>query len=675
MPEERPTGSAAPTQQRVVVRGLEPVLDGGRHPIKRVTGDTVAVTADVYGDGHDRVTAVLQHRRVGAKAWRDEPFLHLGNDHWAGTFTVGQPGDWEYRVLAWVDHLTTWREHLVKKVDAGVDVPMHLLAGADLLRDLAGKRRSKAAAALRDLADQLGDEDVPQGRRIELAYSDEFVAACDAGDPRRHATATDPLRVHVDRERGAFSSWYELFPRSLGAPDEHGTLQDVIEELPRIAELGFDVVYLPPIHPIGVTARKGRNNTLTPDADDVGVPWAIGGEAGGHDAVHPELGTVADVAELARVARDGHGIDIALDLAFQCSPDHPWVTEHPEWFRSRPDGSIQYAENPPKKYEDIYPLDFETSDPEGLWTALRDVTLFWVEQGIRVFRVDNPHTKSFPFWEWCIAEVRREHPDVLFLAEAFTRPRVMEELAKSGFAQSYSYFTWREHKWELEEYVRDSFHTERIDYMRPNFWPNTPDILPEHLQTGGRPVFVHRLLLAAMLDANYGIYGPPYEVLEGTPRHHGSEEYLDSEKYQLRSWDLPDPATATVHDHDSVTGVIKRVNEIRREHPALQRNRNLTLHHVGNDQLLAWSKCTDDGSDVVLVVVSLDPHHRQGDMLHLDMGGLRLDDDAAFVVEDLLTGQRYHWQGQDNYVELGPELPGHVFHVQPRTTSEERVTR
>ncbi len=666
MPEER---------RRVVVRGVRPVLDNGRHPIKRVTGDPVDVTADVFGDGHDRVAAVIQHRAVGARSWREAPLEHVGNDHWAGTFTVGDPGDWEYRVLGWVDHLRTWREHLVKKVDAGVDVPMHLLAGAVLLRDLAGKRRAKSAGRLRELADQLADEGTPAGERIELAFSDEFAAACTAGDPRRYATASPALRVHVDRERGAFSSWYELFPRSLGAPDEHGTLRDVVDELPRIAALGFDVVYLPPIHPIGVTARKGRNNTLTPDPDDVGVPWAIGGEAGGHDAVHPDLGTVADLEHLVAVARDEHGIDVALDLAFQCSPDHPWVTEHPEWFRSRPDGSIQYAENPPKKYEDIYPLDFESSDADGLWQALLDVTLFWVEKGVKVFRVDNPHTKSFRFWEWCIAQVRTEHPDVLFLAEAFTRPRVMEELAKRGFSQSYSYFTWREHKWELEEYVRDSFHTERIDYMRPNFWPNTPDILPEHLQTGGRPVFVHRLVLAAMLDANYGIYGPPYEVLEGTPRHHGSEEYLDSEKYQLRSWDLPDPATATVHDRGSVTGLLRRVNEIRRDHPALQRNRNLTLHHVGNDQLMAWSKCTDDGSDVVLTVVSLDPHHRQGGVVHLDMGGLRLGHDAAFVVDDLLTGQRFHWQGPDNYVELGPELPAHVFHVRARTTTEERVTR
>jgi len=659
----------------VVIRDVRPQVDGGRHPLKRVTGEPVPVSADIFCDGHDRVAAVLQHRAVGARRWREAQLAPVGNDRWAGTFTVGDPGDWEYRVTGWVDHLTTWQDHLARKVDAAVDVETHLLAGADLLRDLAGTRRSKAAGRLRELADQLGDQDTPPGARVEVAFSDGFAAACRDGDPRRYATSSEPLRVHVDRERGAFSAWYELFPRSLGAPGEHGTLRDVVAELPRIAQLGFDVLYLPPVHPIGATKRKGPDNTLDAGPDDVGVPWAIGGEAGGHTAVHPELGTAEDVEHLATVAREEHGIDLALDLAFQCSPDHPWVTEHPEWFRHRPDGSIQYAENPPKKYEDIYPLDFESADAEGLWDALLEVVLFWAERGVHVFRVDNPHTKSFRFWEWCIAQVRAEHPEVIFLAEAFTRPRVMEELAKRGFSQSYSYFTWREHKWELEEYVREMFHTERIEWMRPNFWPNTPDILPEHLQTGGRPVFAHRLVLAALLDANYGIYGPPFELLEHEARQHGSEEYLGSEKYQLREWDLPDPATAAIDDPGSVTGLVKRINEIRRAHPSLQRNRNLSLHGVDNDQLLAWSKCTADGGDVVLVVVSLDPHHLARGTVHLDMGGLRLAWDAAFVVDDLLTGQRYHWQGADNYVELGPELPAHVFHVRPREAHTERVTR
>jgi starch synthase (maltosyl-transferring) len=374
--------------------------------------------------------------------------------------------------------------------------------------------------------------------------------------------------------------------------------------------------------------------------------------------VHPELGTVDDVEALAAAARE-HGIDLALDLAFQCSPDHPWVTEHPAWFGKRPDGSIQYAENPPKKYEDIYPLDFETEDVEGLWQALLDVTLFWVSRGVKVFRVDNPHTKAYRFWEWMIAQVRQDHPDVLFLAEAFTRPRVMEELAKRGFTQSYSYFTWREHKWELEQYVRELFHTERIDWMRSNFWTNTPDILPEHLQLGGRPVFVQRLVLAAFLNACYGVYGPAFELLEGRARHLGSEEYLDSEKYQLRSWDLDDPT--------SLEPLLTRVNTIRRAHPCLQRNVNLTQHHVDNDAVMAWSKCTDDGDDVILVVVSLDPHHAQSGTVHLDLGGLRLDPDAAFTVHDLLTDRRFGWQGSANYVELSPELPAHVFHVTART--------
>ncbi len=652
-----------PTERRrVVIRGLAPTVDAGRHPLKRVVGQPVPLGADVFTDGHDHVAAVLQHRRTGARRWREVPFEPVGNDHWTGTFVPDTVGDVEYRIVAWVDHLATWRAHLARKVEAGVDVPMHLLAGADLLRELAGRRRSKGAARLRELADVLGDESQAVGDRVEIGRSEELAAAVAAADPRRNATTSPSLRVHVDRERAAFSAWYELFPRSLGGPDRHGTLRDVQKQLPRIAAMGFDVLYLPPVHPIGITHRKGPNNVLEAGPDDVGVPWAIGGADGGHTAVHRELGTVRDVARLAEVAREKHGIDLALDLAFQCSPDHPWVQEHPEWFRKRPDGSIQYAENPPKKYEDIYPLDFESEDAEGLWEELLAVTRFWVDQGVKVFRVDNPHTKAFRFWEWMIARIREDDPDVLFLAEAFTRPRIMEELAKRGFSQSYSYFTWREHKWEIEEYVREMFHTERIDWMRPNFWPNTPDILPEHLQHGGRPVFVHRLVLAALLNANYGVYGPAFELMEHRARHHGSEEYLDSEKYQLRDWDLDAP--------DSLAPLLTTINRIRRDHPCLQRNRNLTQHHVDNDALMAWSKCTDDGSDVVLVVVSLDAHHRQAGTVHLDLGGLRLGPDEAFGVHDLLTDQHYGWIGSANYVELDPSLPAHVFHVTPRTPGQ-----
>jgi starch synthase (maltosyl-transferring) len=639
----------------VVVRAIEPTVDGGRHPLKRVVGETVTVTADAFCDGHDRVAAVVEHRPGPTADWTSEAMTVGRNDRWTATFTVTTPGTTEFRVVAWVDHATTWREHLRKKALAGVDVPVQLASGAELLTAMVRGQRSAVAKRVRDAGRVLADDDLPLGDRVAVgldeALGDDLVAV----DPRTHATSTPSLRVAVDRERAAFSAWYELFPRSLGGPDRHGTLADVLDQLPRVARMGFDVLYLPPVHPIGVTHRKGRNNSTVATSDDVGVPWAIGGSDGGHTAVHAELGTVEDVARLATVAREQHGIDLALDLAFQCTPDHPWVTEHPEWFRQRPDGTIQYAENPPKKYEDIYPLDFETSDAAGLWQALLEVTLFWVEQGVKVFRVDNPHTKSFRFWEWMIAEVRAVDADVLFLAEAFTRPRVMEELAKRGFSQSYSYFTWREEKWELEQYVREMFHTEHIDWMRPNFWPNTPDILPEHLQSGQRATFVARLVLAALLDANYGVYGPAFELMEHTPRAPGSEEYLDSEKYQLRSWDLD--------SETSLEPLLRAVNEVRRAHPALQRNRNLTQHTVDDDHLLAWSKCTDDGSDVVLVIVNLDPHNRRGATVHLDLGGLRVEPGDGFDLHDTLTGHTYQWHGADNYVELDPSLPAHVFHV------------
>jgi starch synthase (maltosyl-transferring) len=647
----------------VIIRGLVPQVDGGRHRIKRTPGEVVHVEADLFADGHDKITGVVQHRAKGAKDWQEVPLAFLINDRWAADFLVGDPGIWEYRVVGWVDRFTTWREALRKKADAGVDVPSHLRAGAALLKDLAGRRRTADAKAVRDAANLIGDKGAEEGVRVEAGLDDELAAHVAAIDPRAHLTTTAAFEIQVDRERARFSAWYELFPRSLGAPDRHGTLQDVIDHLPYVAILGFDVLYLPPIHPIGAAHRKGKNNSTIAEPDDVGSPWAIGGPDGGHTAVHPDLGTIEDLEKLVTVARDDYEIDVALDIAFQCSPDHPWVKEHPEWFKHRPDGSIQYAENPPKKYEDIYPLDFESSDADGLWQALHDVFAFWLDRGVKIFRVDNPHTKSLRFWEWVIEKLRAKDPDVIFLSEAFTRPRVMEELAKRGFTQSYTYFTWRVHKWEIEEYVRYLFHSDVIDYFRPNFWPNTPDILPEHLQHGGRPAFIQRLVLAAMLSSNWGCYGPAFELLEHEPRQFGSEEYLDSEKYQLRDWDLTDKR--------SLAPLIATVNQIRADHVCLQSNHNVTLHTVDNDLLVAWSKTTDDGSDVVLTIVNLDPHHVQSGTVHLDMGGLRLHWDDSFEVHDLLTDTRFQWHGSHNYVELPPELPAHVFHVRAHHPTEQ----
>jgi starch synthase (maltosyl-transferring) len=471
------------------------------------------------------------------------------------------------------------------------------------------------------------------------------------------------LQVMVDRPLARCSAWYELFPRSCSpTPGQHGTFADCAARLPSIAQMGFDVLYLPPIHPIGEAHRKGENNTVGAKPDDVGSPWAIGSAAGGHRAIHPQLGTAEDFRRLVTQAR-ASGIEIALDLAWQCSPDHPYVTEHPEWFRQRPDGTIQYAENPPKQYQDIYPFHFETDHWQALWDELKGVVLHWIAQGVTVFRVDNPHTKPLRFWEWLIAEVKRAHPDVIFLAEAFTRPKVMYHLAKVGFSQSYTYFTWRNTKEELQQYLTELTQTEVCEYFRPNFWPNTPDILSEYLQFGGRPAFVVRLILAATLSANYGVYGPAFELGEHTPKEPGSEEYLDSEKYQLRHWDVQQP--------ESLRELITRINRVRRDNPALHSNTGLHFHTVANDELLCYSKATPDLANIMLMVVNLHPHHVQAGWLELDLAALGLAANTPYQVHDLVSEARFLWQGARNYAELHPEvMPAHIFRVRRRTRTE-----
>ncbi|MBI4543717.1 MAG: alpha-1,4-glucan--maltose-1-phosphate maltosyltransferase [Gemmatimonadetes bacterium] len=506
---------------------------------------------------------------------------------------------------------------------------------------------------------------VPGDPRIGMALGAELLALMDAYPDRRQATTYDKeLVVVVDRERARFSAWYELFPRSCSpGPGRHGTFRDCEAWLPYVAGMGFDVLYFPPIHPIGRTYRKGQNNAPQADPEDVGSPWGIGAAEGGHTALHPELGTLEDFRRLVERAAE-HGLEIALDLAFHASPDHPWVREHPEWFRRRPDGTVQYAENPPKKYQDIYPFDFECQDAPALWGALEGVVDFWLEQGVRIFRVDNPHTKPFAFWEWLIAEVKARHPEVIFLSEAFTRPKVMFRLAKLGFTQSYTYFAWRNTRWELVEYFTELTQTAVREYFRPNLWPNTPDILNEYLQTGGRPAFVARLVLAATLGASYSIYGPAFELLERRPREPGSEEYPDSEKYELKAWDVNRP--------DSLKDLITRVNRIRRENPALQSDRGLSFHRVDNEQLVAYSKQTADGSNLILAVVNLDPFHTQAGVLELPIQELGLPADEPYLVHDLLTGARYYWHGPRNYVELRPEaVPAHVFRVARRVRTEQ----
>ena len=656
-------GSAAAAgdgRRRVVIESIRPCVDGGRFCVKRVAGDRVHVTADVFADGHDAVAAVVRHRHEGERRWREVRMRPLGNDRFAAEFPVDELGRHAFTVRAWIDRFATWRDQLARRVDAGQDVRVELAAGADLIGAAAADAPAPAADGLAGWRERLDGADAEAA--AAAALDPELAELMRAHDPRPHCTDADiVVPVWADRPLARFSAWYELFPRSLGG-DRHGTLADVAAALDRVAEMGFDVLYLPPVHPIGETHRKGPNNSPTSAPGDVGSPWAIGAAGGGHTAVHAELGTVADVRRLAaRCARQG--VALALDLAFQCSPDHPWVTEHPEWFRHRPDGSIRYAENPPKRYEDIYPLDFESDDWAGLWQALHDVVRFWIAQGVTVFRVDNPHTKPFAFWQWLIAEVTREHPETIFLAEAFTRPRVMERLAKAGFTQSYTYFAWRNGKHELEEYLRDLTGTDLRDYFRPNFWPNTPDILTEPMQTGGRPTFTARVVLAATLSPSYGVYGPAFELVERRGLRPGSEEYLDSEKYQLRRWDTD--------RRDSLAPLLTALNAARRAHPALQTNDRLEFRETGNDMLIAYTKHSEDRADVILCIVNLDPNYSQSGWLELPLDRLGIDADGPYQVFDLLDGEAYTWQGGRNYVELDPHRrPAHVFHVRRRLRTE-----
>lgn len=637
-------------RSRVVVESVTPQIDGGRFAIKRVVGDQVRVEADVFGDGHDLIRAHLLYRHVSEPDWRSEEMSSLGNDHWVASFPVDRLGFYEYTVVGEVDHFLTWRSELKKRQEAGQDLDLPMQTGALLIEATAKRASSEDAAELRDFALKV------RSGSTQAAF-DEALLDLEKRHPETEMqTRYEPaLRVWVDRERARFSSWYELFPRSWGRPGQHGTLRDVAANLDYVEDMGFDVLYLPPIHPIGRSFRKGKNNTTEARDGDVGSPWAIGAREGGHLSMLPQLGSFADLDFLIRELHD-RDMELAMDIAFQCAPDHPWITEHPEWFKKRADGSIQYAENPPKKYQDIYPLDFESSDWQGLWDALKEVFMFWAGKNVRIFRVDNPHTKAFPFWEWVIAEVHAVYPDVIFLAEAFTRPRVMERLAKLGYTQSYTYFTWRNTKAELTQYLTELTQTDVAEYMRPNFWPNTPDILPFGLQTGGPHAFKSRLILAATLSSNYGIYGPAFELGESIRFKEGSEEYLNSEKYEIKRWNRDAPT--------SLRPLIARLNEARRANTALQRNENLIFHPTDNPQIMAYSKSSADFSDVVLTVLSLDPVNTQSGFVSLNMAALGLADGATYDVVDLLSNRIYRWQGSRNYVELRPyEIPAHLFAV------------
>jgi starch synthase (maltosyl-transferring) len=649
---------------RVVTEYVCPEISGGRFPIKRVRGEEVAVEADIYTHGHDAVECELLFRHGSERYWSSIGMTPLSNDRWRGSFTVQELGIYFYTVRGWIDPFETWRRSLHKRLGAGEDVSVDLLIGAELVKEASSRASGDDSSRLLEASSILMDPGVPTVRRTSMAL-DGGLRETMARYPDKSRATLYPveLRVVVDRERARFSTWYEMFARSCaGEHGRHGTLSDCIARLPYIAGMGFDVLYLPPVHPIGRTNRKGRDNSPNPGPEEPGSPWAIGSEEGGHKAIHPQLGTLEDFRELVGAARR-YGMEIAMDLAFQCSPDHPYVMQHPEWFRVLPDGAVQCAENPPKRYEDIYPLDFESEHRQSLWQELKSIVDFWIVQGIRIFRVDNPHTKPFAFWEWLIHEVKTDHPEVIFLSEAFTRPKVMYRLAKLGFTQSYTYFAWRNNKWGLIRYFQELTCTDAREYFRPHLWPNTPDILTEYLQMGGRPAFIIRLILAATLGASYGIYGPAFELCENTPKEEGGEEYLHSEKYEIRNWHLEKP--------DSLREIIARVNRIRRENPALQTDSGLFFHTIHNEHLICYSKRSPDRSNILVMVVNLDPHHTQSGWLELSLDELGLDPERPFQVHDLLSDSRFLWQGPSNYIELDPRFcPAHVFLIRRRVRTE-----
>jgi len=642
---------------RVVVSAVRPDIDAGAYAAKRVVGDHFVVEADVFCDGHDVVRCMAAYRKTRDRRWTEVEMEDLGNDVRSASFPLDEIGPWEYTVHAWVDHFATLRNGLEKKIAAEQDVSIELLVAADLVLATAERAKGKDATKLSEFGRKLGSPGFEYPDKLGMVMSERLFELIEKyPDRSRETSYARVLPLWVDRERAGFSAWYELFPRSTSEqPGSHGTFRDCIKRLPYVASMGFDVLYLPPIHPIGSTFRKGPNNSLTPSAKDPGSPWAIGSAKGGHTAIEPQLGDEDDFQALVDAALQ-HKMEIALDIAFQCSPDHPWVKEHPDWFIIRPDGSVQYAENPPKKYQDIFPLNFESSDWKELWQALLGVFLYWINLGVKIFRVDNPHTKAFGFWHWVIAEIRTEHPEVLFLAEAFTRPKVMQHLAKVGYTHSYTYFTWRNTAAELQEYLTELTTTEMVEYFRPNFWPNTPDILHEDLQIGGVAAFKARLVLAATLSSNYGIYGPTYELCVNTPREAGSEEYLDSEKYQVRHWNLA--------DSHSIAPYITAVNQLRRENAALHKTTGLRFHQTDNDLLLAYSKFDEHGANLVLVIVNFDYQYQQSGWIEFDPRAFGLDSESHFVVYDLLSDHGYRWQPGWNYVELDPTTnPAHIFRV------------
>jgi len=636
-------------QSRVIIEQVQPQVDGGVYPVKRTVGERVEVTANIFGDGHDHIRAHILYKKENATSWKIVELNHLVNDEWSGSFYVTETGNYTFTVKAWIDHFDTWYDGFKKKAAANIDVRLEIQEGIIMLKVLGAAGQKDLQAVIQSLEKRAYEDSVT------LITSDAFADIVHRYPLIEHATTFEKeLTIVVEHPKANFSSWYELFPRSSSLEERHGTFTDVVKLLPRIQSMGFDVLYLPPIHPIGKINRKGKNNSVTAKDGEPGSPWAIGSDEGGHKSILPQLGTLEDYKRLIGEAKK-RGIDIAFDLAFQCAPDHPYVKEHPDWFKQRPDGSIQYAENPPKKYQDIYPFNFECDDWRGLWEELKSVIVFWIEQGVTIFRVDNPHTKPIQFWRWVIAEINKDHKDIIFLSEAFTRPKIMAALAKAGFTQSYTYFTWRIQKHEIEEYMNQLVNTELRNYFRPNFWPNTPDILPFHLQYQNENIFIIRLALAATLASNYGIYGPPYEFCENIPVN-GKEEYFDSEKYEVKHYNWKQKSR--------MTDIVTMLNAARHNHPALQSTWNIHFCFIENRNLIAYLKTTDDLSDIILVVVNLDAHQTQSGYVQLPLANLKIQGGINLKLHDLITNDHYTWTQEWNFVMLDPyKMPFHLFSI------------
>ncbi len=640
-------------QKRVVIDRVFPQVNGGQFPIKRVVGQIVQVSADVLVDGHDLIEASILFKHEKESKWKEVRMDPTYNDEWIGAFVVHKQGFYNYKVQGWVDHALNWQHGIRRKIEDQQRVNSELLEGMTYLKGIGAKVSPTEKKYLKSLENLFGDENSYDLAIVE-AISDKLKNIFRKHPDKFLANSSKNYPIYVDRLKAEFSTWYEFFPRSGSTKmNTHGTFKNCENLLPRVAKMGFDTLYFPPIHPIGEVNRKGKNNTTTASKDDVGSCWGIGSQHGGHIAIHPDLGTLDDFKSLIKKAKN-LGIEVAMDYALQTAPDHPWVKSNPEWFKWRPDGTVQYAENPPKKYQDILPIYFETTDYKNLWNECLDVLFYWIDCGINIFRVDNPHTKPFYFWNWIITEVKKKFPDVLFLAEAFTRPKIMQQLAKNGYTQSYTYFTWRDNKHELIEYMEELTKTEQREYMRPNFWPNTPDINPFHLQGANESKYIQRYVLAATLSSNTGIYGPVFEYMISDALE-GNEEYLNSEKFQICHYDWS--------VENWLINIITKINEARKSQKALQQTKNIKFCQVENDNLMAFYKWNDDRTNEILVIISLDANNAQQGLVQLPINDLGLDPGQEVRVNDIIPNHSYTWNQEWNFIELHPKMPFHIFEI------------